>query len=174
MSLSKSINDLLKARFTAKGWVAEAGIFQGEEYRDKIWRLDFSKVLEVEATDANNSRTRTGMAVEVGFNHGEAIAWNLLKPKIASELNHVQKRIDIGDGVGVMICATRDLKDKGAFDGAVGEYEKVLRYLKPLQDVLTVPMVIVGLKAPTNFKIIKHNVSQSSGVKKNIGLVVDL
>ena len=175
MSLSKSINKLIKERLLEDGWVAEAGIFQGKEYsKDKIWRLDFSKVVEVEPTKENNFQTKTGMAVEVGFNHGEAIAWNLMKPKVAAELNHVEKKIDIGSGVGVMICASKALKDAGGFDNAVGEYEKVLRYLNPLQGVLTIPMVIVGIQAPDNYRVVKHNISTTKGSTKNIGVIVDL
>jgi len=37
--------------------------------------------------------------VEVAFNHGEATAWNLIKPVLASELNHVEKVIPTQAGV---------------------------------------------------------------------------
>jgi hypothetical protein len=95
------------------------------------------------------------MAVEVAFNHGEAIAWNLLKPVLASEVNHIEKsdEVDIGSGIGIMITASSDLKAAGGFDGAVGEYEKVLRYLKPMRNQLTVPMMVIGLKAPKTFRL---------------------
>ena len=63
---------------------------------------------------------------------------NLIKPVLAGELNHVKK--EVNTEIGVIICATKDLKDKGGFDGAVGEYEKFLTYLDPLRDVLSVPM----------------------------------
>lgn len=121
----------------ARGWLEEAPIFQGIEYSsEKHWRLDFAK---------------HPISIEVAFNHGEAIAWNLLKPVLASELNHVQKAIQTE--VGIVIVATKALKDAGAFDGAVGEYEKFLRYLKPMSTVLTVPMVLIGLEPPETFKL---------------------
>src|SRR5258708_36085344 len=72
MSLSRAINDLLKERFMAAGWSEESAIFQDSEYQGERWRLDFAKA---------------PISVEVAFNHGEAIAWNLLKPVLASELN---------------------------------------------------------------------------------------
>lgn len=135
-SISRDINTLLKVRLKDAGWAIESAIFQNEDYDDKRWRLDFAK---------------QGLSIEVAFNHGEAIAWNLLKPVLASELNHVQKAIQTD--IGIVICATSELKTAGNFDNAVGEYEKFLRYLDPLQDVLTVPILIIGLKAPETFKV---------------------
>jgi hypothetical protein len=135
-SISRDINNVLKNRLEGSGWASESPIFQNDEYDDKRWRLDFAK---------------ERISVEVAFNHGEAIAWNLIKPVLASELNHVQKAIQTE--IGVIICATADLKVAGGFDNAVGEYEKFLRYLIPLQDLLTVPLLIIGLKAPRTFKV---------------------
>ncbi|KIM10842.1 MAG: hypothetical protein KU37_08955 [Sulfuricurvum sp. PC08-66] len=150
-SLSEAINKLLKEKFTSFGWTKESSIFQGENYNDNRWRLDFAK---------------ESISIEVAFNHGEAIAWNLIKPVLASELNHVKKQIE--SEIGVIICATKDLKEKGGFDGAVGEYEKFLTYLNPLRDLLSVPMVIIGLKAPETFKIeiIKENEKKIGKVTK--------
>jgi len=152
MSLSQAINTLLKEHLIKKGWKDESPIFQESPYvgdSNKKWRLDFAK---------------ESISLEVAFNHGEAIAWNLLKPVLAGELNHVKKEIDTE--IGVIICATRELKEKGAFDGAVGEFEKFLTYLKPLRNVLTVPTVIVGLKAPKTFEIVKQKING-----KNQGIV---
>jgi len=147
-SISESINNLLKEKLTALGWNEESYIFQDDEYSGNRWRLDFAK---------------ESISVEVAFNHGEAIAWNLIKPVLASELNHVQKEIDTE--IGVIICATKALKDKGGFDGAVGEYEKFLTYLNPLRDVLSVPLVIIGLEAPETFEI---DVQTINGKKQGI------
>jgi len=135
-SISESINNILKNRLVKLGWNEESYIFQDDKYSGNRWRLDFAK---------------ESISVEVAFNHGEAIAWNLIKPVLASELNHVEKEIDTE--IGVIICATKELKDKGGFDSSVGEYEKFLTYLNPLRDVLSVPMVIIGLDAPKTFEI---------------------
>ena len=138
-SISRAINTLLKDKLIANNWNEESAIFQSSTgYTDNRWRLDFAKDL---------------FSVEVAFNHGEAIAWNLIKPVLASELNHVSKAIQTE--IGVIICASASLKEKGGFDGAVGEYEKFLRYLEPLQNMLSVPMIIIGLDEPSSFEI-KH------------------
>ena len=156
MSISTTINNLLKERFVAKKWNAESAIFSDnamkieKEYQDKRWRLDF----------ANEN-----ISIEVAFNHGEAIAWNLLKPVLASELNHVEKAFQTK--IGIVITATNEMKKAGAFDGAVGSYEKFLRYLKPLNNQLTVPMVIIGLKAPKTFKVVKRKNDNGN----NIGFI---
>jgi hypothetical protein len=140
-SLAPTINVLLREKFIARGWNIESPIFQGEEYgTDTVWRLDFA---------------RGPISVEVAFNHGEAIAWNLIKPVLASEVNNVKKAIDTD--IGILITATKELKVAGSFDNAVGEYEKVLRYLKPLSTLMSVPLLIIGLKPPTTFKLKAKN-----------------
>lgn len=141
MSLSAAINDLIHERLVAKGWRPEAPIFQDTEYLGsdaQRWALDFAK---------------DTISIEVAFNHGEAMAWNLLKPVMASELNHVRKAIQTK--IGIVILATEELKKAGAFDGAVGTFEKALRYLNPMNNFLTVPMALIGLRAPKTFYVEK-------------------
>ncbi len=142
-SITPSINHLLKERLIAiDGWRDEVDIFNDTtgEIGNTEWRLDFA---------CDNA-----FCVEVAFNHGEAIAWNLLKPVLSCELNHVQKAIQ--GQIGIYVCATDALKDFGNIDGASGSYEKVLRYLQPMMNQLTVPMVIIGLKPFSSFKICKN------------------
>ena len=74
-SISTAINALLKERFICADWKDQSAIFQDESYQEDHWRLDFAK---------------RDISIEVAFNHGEAIAWNLIKPVLASELNHVK------------------------------------------------------------------------------------
>lgn len=135
-SLSRAINDTLKRYLTDHGWAAESPIFQDTQYTGDKWRLDFAKGL---------------ISVEVAFNHGEATAWNLLKPVLASELNHVQKAIQTQ--AGVIITCTEALKAEGGFDSAVGTFEKFIDYLKPLGSVLTVPILLIGLEPFDSFRI---------------------
>lgn len=150
-SISKAINDLFKERFEQKQWNSESGIFQDNEYRGDTWRLDFAK---------------KDISIEVAFNHSTVIAWNLIKPVLASELNHVEKAIQTK--VGVIITATKEMKKAGGFDGAIGYYEKFLDYLPPLQNLLTVPLLIIGLTPPKTFYIeqIQH------ADRKKIGTVI--
>jgi len=153
-----------------RGWEKQSALFSEKPYTSKNenrWRLDFSKSVSLSDDSARRMHTtkgKTGIAVEVAFNHGEAIAWNLLKPVMASELNHVAKATDIGEGVGVLICATASMKARGGFDSAVGEFEKILRYLDPMRNQLTTPTLIVGLEAPETFILKKRKGSISSEV----------
>lgn len=140
MSLSVAINELLKERFEAAGWRSESPIFQEPLYEaGDRWRLDFAK---------------DDISIEVAFNHGEATAWNLIKPVLASELNHVQKAIQTQ--IGVIITATQEMKTAGGFDGAVGTFEKFVEYLPPMRDILTVPILLIGLLPPRTFRIVRR------------------
>lgn len=137
-SISQAINELIKKRLVEKGWNPESCIFADPDYAEEkgTWRLDFAK---------------EDIAIEVAFNHGGNVSWNLIKPVLSSELNHVKKAIQTK--VGVIITATDDMKRAGGYDGAVGSYEKYVEYLKPLHNILTTPMMIVGLLPPKTFKI---------------------
>lgn len=155
MSLSVAINDVLKEKLVAKGWSAESAIFQEAEYSKKKehrWRLDFAK---------------GNVSVEVAFNHGEAIAWNLMKPVMASQENNVKKAIETD--AAIVIAATAALKEAGGFDSAIGEYEKILRYFRPLNNILTAPLVVVGLDAPETFRLEKVE----SGGKTKTSRIID-
>ena len=141
-SISDDINKLIDKKLVDRGWLRQSPIFTSEIYfptaKTHRWTLDFAK---------------EEIAVEVAFNHGEATAWNLIKPVLSSELNHVEKAIQTS--AGVIITATKNLKTLGNFDGSIGSYEKFLQYLKPFNNILTVPMMIIGLESPTSFYIDK-------------------
>lgn len=85
------------------------------------WCLDFAKGY---------------ISIEVAFNHSGTPAWNLLKPVLASELNHVEKAIQTR--IDVIICATKAMKSAGNFDGAIGTYAKYVTHLRPLMKQLSV------------------------------------
>lgn len=139
-SMTPSINGILKKRMLAiPGWQAEVDIFNDRTgaIGNTEWRLDFA------CDDA--------FCVEVAFNHGEAIAWNLLKPVLSCELNHVEKAVQ--GQIGIYVCATDNMKIAANIDSASGSYEKVLRYLPPMMNQLTIPMMIIGLEPFETFKI---------------------
>lgn len=150
-SLSKTINELLKEQFVAFGWRKESPIFKDSRFNYNTWRLDFAK---------------KNISIEVAFNHSGTVAWNLLKPVIASELNHVDKAIQTK--VGVIICATEELKLKGGFDSAIGTLETYKSYLLPLQSQLSVPIALVGLKAPSSFHVEHYKPEEN----KTLGRIV--
>ncbi len=170
MSLSYAINIILDDLLVAKGWDRQSQIFQGSQYKS-TWTLDFSKQIVVSETDDQGKivgSKNVGFAVEVAFNHGEAIAWNLMKPVLAAEVNHLDKKLNVDAGIGIMIVATQELKKAGAFDGAVGSFERVERYLIPMQHQLTVPIMLIGLKAPKSFRVVKQ---LDPVTKKNKGAI---
>lgn len=137
-SISPTVNSLLKDEFVARGWRAESPIFSEHEYVDnvRIFRLDFAK---------------GPVSVEVAFNHGNDAPWNLLKPTLASELNHVEKAIQTD--IGVIITATEGMRVAGGFDNAVGTFEKYISFLRPMGMLLTAPLVIIGLEPPKTFHV---------------------
>lgn len=161
-SLTPSINTLIKSNISNySGWCAEVDIFNDTNnvLGNTEWRLDFA---------CDNA-----LCVEVAFNHGEAIAWNLLKPVLACELNHVQKAIQ--GKVGIYVCATDALKKAGNIDSASGSYEKVLRYLPPMMNQLTIPIMIIGLERPTSFIINKKaNIMCQTFIPYMINVLVNI
>ena len=163
MSISAAINNLIEDGLVRKGWLDQSKIFQGKEYKSQRWLLDFSKRISNPVSGA------TGFAVEVAFNHGEAICWNLMKPELAADKNNVKTETDIGFGVGVYICATKQLKIEGAFDGSVGKFKKVLRYLEPMSSKLICPLIIIGLRELDTFHIKKQKHETKN---YNIGKVI--
>ena len=143
MSISHALNNLLDKGLFAKGWDRQTRLFSDTKYvKQKSFRLDFSK------TVAGNDGLIRGIAVEVAFNHGEAISWNLLKPVLAAEQNHIEKDFKVDKGIGVVIVASNALKKAGAF-------EKYLRYLLPMSSTLNKPMFLIGLQPPKTFKVLK-------------------
>ena len=138
-SLSEPINFLLKEKLQRLQWKVESGIFKEPPYNQgnrSRWRLDFAK---------------NKISVEVAFNHQEATAHNIMKPVLASELNHVKK--DIQTELGVIVVATDEMKRKGNFDSAIGTFEKFIEYFKPYNNLITVPIVLIGLQKPDTFYI---------------------
>lgn len=161
-SISESINQLLKVELVALGWKEEAQIFRATDFGEGKWRLDFAKECAIPEADSRpyGDFERTGISVEVGFNHSGSIAWNLLKPVLAGELNHVEKAIQTS--VGIVITATRDLQEVGGFDGAIGVFEDYVSHLVPLRDVLTVPILVIGLEAPETFSIRHEKIGKTT------------
>lgn len=149
-SISHVITKLLSEKFAALSWEIDAKIFSEVDYRGKSWSLDFSK---------------GDMAVEIGFDHASVIAWNLIKPTLASEPNDVKQ--ELSASAAVIISATKNLKTLGGFDGAIGTFERYVQYLRPLQQLLPTPLVIIGLEPPKSFHIEHTKVGN-----RNIGKVV--
>lgn len=144
-SLSTSINRLIKDGLEKKGgWNSESAIFKEKEYVKKnksYWRLDFAKA---------------SIAIEVAFNHQEATAHNIMKPVMAGELNHVEKAIQ--SRMGIIICATDNLKKQGGFDSSIGTYERFISFMRPYNSFVTIPLLIIGLESPDTFLIMDKKI----------------
>lgn len=162
-SVSTELNRYFDENLVAIGWDRQSEIFKDPRYHSKSdnspWKLDFS--------------FKELFSLEVAFNHAGSTMANLIKPVLASELNHVEKKFQTK--IGIVITATQDFRKLGGFDPAIGTYEKYLEHLPPLMNQLTVPMVIIGLKPFKTFsvspkkkgvrelsKIIRNSVSQST------------
>ncbi len=152
-SISEAINKIIRQRMVDANWEAKSYIFSDPQYQKSrgkekgLWRLDFAK---------------KDISVEVAFNHRSDCSWNLIKPVLASELNHVSKAIQTR--AGIIICATDKLKKAGGFDSAVGTFETYLTYLKPMNNILTAPLLVVGLEAPESFDIVLRKVAPNKTV----------
>jgi hypothetical protein len=156
-SISEAINKLIKEGLTEKGWHAESFIFADSKYRQYengltkgTWRLDFAK---------------DSLSVEVAFNHRSDISWNMIKPVLASELNHVQKSIQTSGGV--IVTATEAMKKAGGYDSAIGTFEDYVQYCTPLYGMLPTPLLIIGLEAPESFSVSVRQVAP----RKKVGFI---
>ncbi|MGL5041985.1 MAG: BglII/BstYI family type II restriction endonuclease [Culicoidibacterales bacterium] len=148
-SLSHAINHLVREKLIVRGWKDESFIFNETDYNKKInekeerssnpWRIDFVK---------------EGVSMEIAFNHSNAVSWNLLKPTLASELNHVKKEIQTQ--IGIIVCATSDLRKAGNFDSAIGTFDHYKKYLIPLYNQISIPILVIGLKSPETFIVNKE------------------
>src|SRR5699024_2312556 len=152
-SLARIINMLIKERLIEKGWESESYIFKNQQINKSTrdWRLDF---VYPEL-----------FSVEVAFNHSSAATVNLMKPVLASELNHVEKQFQTK--FGIVITETQELKTSGGFDGAIGTFECYSLQCKPLMNQLSTPMIIIGLKKPEEFEII-HSSVKSGGTTGSV------
>ena len=141
-SISPFLNEIIKNKLLEKGWKKETKIFSEPYYnKEKAFRLDFSK---------------NKISLEVGFNHSGSICWNIIKPFLASQLNHVKKEIQTD--LAVIITATKEFKSNGGYDGAIGTYEDYIAYLKPLAMFTMLPIIIIGFTGPLSFKVSKNKI----------------
>ena len=135
-SFSKKIKENITFSILLKDSAKEIDIVKFQKYIDAE---DFAK---------------NSISVEVAFNHAEAIAHNIIKPVLASELNHVQKEIQTK--LGIIVTATENMKSRGNFDGAIGTFEQFIEYFKPYSAIVPTPIVLIGIEAPETFLINKE------------------
>lgn len=54
------------------------------------------------------------------------------------------------------------MKKADGFDNAVGTFETYVGYLKPLNGILTSPLLIVGLEKPDTFRVVQRKVENKT------------
>jgi len=160
-SLSDSINRLIDKRLTQKGWSRQSKIFGDKRFKDMRWTLDFAK-------QTNGVGT---FCVEVVFNNAGSLGWNLLKPVLACEQNHVDKAIETK--IGIIVLATKEMKASCGFDKAIATFEDAPLYLSAMSNIISAtPIVVVGLCAPHSFKIEHYMAEYAGGRRRKAGRIV--
>ena len=101
----------------------------------------------------------------MAFNHNEATAHNIMKPVLASELNHVEKEVQTK--MGIIITATKELRKACGFDNSVGTFEKFIEYFTPYNALIPTPIVLIGIENMDTFKI-KHNYQGKKRISSEI------
>lgn len=158
-SISDAINTLIDERLRAKGWLGQSPIFGDKRFKRMRWTLDFAK--------------KGSFSVEVVFNNAGSLGWNLIKPVLACEQNHVEKAIETK--VGIVVLATKELKAAGGFDNAIATFEEAPLYLSAMQNIISAtPIIIIGLCAPKTFKVEHYDAEYEGGKKKKAGRIVRL
>lgn len=123
-----AVNALIDDRLRKVGWDAQPHLFADPELEN--WKMDFRK---------------SGIGVEVSFNHAEAIPWQFTRLNIAGESDRVlaDQRID----VGIVVCAAPSMKRWARMDGAVGTFHQFQAWLREMRPILPVPLLLIGIEA---------------------------
>jgi len=117
------INMVFRERFVDLGWEIEKKVFSGA---DNDLSIDFWK---------------RGVGVDVAFGHRSYIGGDLLRLQAAAEVRRIMK-------VGVYVCPTKDFAAKVSPKdrSCMVTYERTRWYLENFYQVLTVPVLLLGLR----------------------------
>lgn len=151
-SLSKIIKILLDDKLSKNNWIKNQNMFLNDDYlKSKRFSYDYYK---------------SNVNLEFAFNHESASAWILLKGNLC-ENNELKK--EVSTEVSILITVDNRMRTYGGFDGSIGTYEKYIKYLTPMQHVLTKPIVLIGLEPASEF-LIKHK----QVLNKKVGIVKEM
>ena len=119
-----TINLMLKGRFQSQGWEIEKNVFDDPE---NDLKMDFWK---------------RQVGIDVAFNHRSFIGGDLLRLQAAAEVRNIIK-------VGIYICPTKEFAKYVSPNDASSmvSFERTIWYLKNFYPVLTVPILVIGLRA---------------------------
>lgn len=154
-SLSNTIYSLMEEKLIKQEWEKELHIFHDfdeNQSRGKRWTIDFYK---------------KNIQLEIAFNHEESAAWNIMKFQISSQPNIYKHRQEVK--IGVLILATNQFKKIGGFDNSIGSFEKYIEYLSVMKPFVSLPILLIGLQGPDEFKIKHRTINQ-----KKIGQIKEL
>lgn len=151
-SLSRVIKTILTDKLLANSWIKNQNMFFDDDYiGSKRFSFDFFK---------------SSVNLEFAFNHESASAWILLKGQMTeSTVLHNQVLSDLS----IIITVDKRMKSLGGFDGAIGTYEKYKQYLYPMNELLTKPILIIGLEPASDF-FVKHK----QILNKKIGVIKEM
>ncbi|MDA1128540.1 MAG: hypothetical protein O2913_07570 [Chloroflexi bacterium] len=136
-----AVNEVFRRRLSPLGWENEVPLFSREDPNLAGWTMDFVKRGLINKGD---SEPGFGLGVEVTFNHAEGIAWTLIRLNLAGESSEVLRASQID--VGVAIYPTREFKQWGRMDDAVGTYDRACLWLDKMRPVLPIPIAVIGLQ----------------------------
>lgn len=123
-----AVNAVIDERLRSFNWDPQPHLFTDPLLEN--WKMDFRK---------------SGIGVEVSFNHAEAIPWQFTRLNIAGESERVlaDQRID----VGIVVCAAPSMKRWARMDSAVGTFHQFQAWLREMRPILPVPMLLIGIEA---------------------------
>lgn len=143
-SLGTSLKKIIEENIMNLNWERNLSIFDDKEVNTggSRWKSDY--VLS------------PYFSMAVSFDHSSVMTNNLMKLQLASEESNMNKNVQTK--FGILITATKELKENGGFDNVVGEFEKYQVQCRVLQNHLKTPMILIGLRAPESFKITHEKV----------------
>lgn len=119
-----TLNSLFREAFQGRGWEAEKNVFDGP---DHDLAIDFWK---------------REVGVDIAFVHRSFLGGDLLRLQAAAEVKDIVK-------TGVYICPMRAFARvvSAADGGSLVSFERAKWYLENFYSVLTVPILLVGIRA---------------------------
>jgi Restriction endonuclease BglII len=129
-----------KGKKTSKGRQAMINLMFREQFRKQEWEVE-KNVFDDPENDLKMDFWKRRIGVDVAFNHRSFIGGDLLRLQAAAEVKNVIK-------VGVYICPVKSFakvvspKDSSS----MVSFERAIWYLENFYSVLTVPILLIGLR----------------------------